>query len=106
MTSISEIRRGCGKKKHILGDDMQICDTGICGVDYLCPSCQALLTQAESIIEEIEKFERNLKDFIWDACGKEMDIREKILMYIEKKEKELKSSIAGKYPKGHKEVGK
>ena len=68
MTPISEIKQGCRGKVDNKGHN--------CGIQYLCPTCSALLKQAESFVEEIDKrielMKKNINE--WSkGCGKETE---------------------------------
>jgi len=68
MKTLNEIKQGCGKEVNVIENEEGFGDLICCGeylirkstgkrVLQLCPSCQALLTQTEEIIGEIEKLE-------------------------------------------------
>ena len=65
MKPLTEIKQGCGKDVDLIRKRVY-CGTDFCG-SYgtdtkkirLCPSCQALLTQTEEIIKEIDNWKEN-----------------------------------------------
>jgi len=60
MKPLTEIKQGCGKSDVY---DKKLIEDLVCGHNRpnneLCPSCQALLTQTEEIIKEIDNWKEN-----------------------------------------------
>ena len=55
MKPLTEIKQGCRKGFLKVNDTFAYS----CMEDNLCPSCQALLTQTEEIIKEIDNWKEN-----------------------------------------------
>jgi hypothetical protein len=58
MKPLTEIKKGCGKQ---ISYNSPYLPNEICGLGDLCPTCQALLEQAQEFEKMIEKLKRQIE---------------------------------------------